>query len=255
MRRAGLVLALALLPAVTRGAAAEEIVAGLSQSRVAITADFDGSEILVYGAIKRDQPAPPGRTDVIVTVQGPSAPLTIRRKDRVAGIWINHASVVVDLAPSFYAVATTGPMDTILSSTEDLRHKITIPKAIRAVGISAEAEGSESFVEALLRIRAAEDRFRQNEGTVEFTSDTLFRADVLLPANLTEGAYLVRMFLMRDGAVVDAQERVIDVRKAGLERFLFNLSQQQPLFYGLLALALAGIAGWGAAEVFRRARL
>ena len=31
--------------------AAEEVILGLSQNRVAITADFDGSEILIFGAI------------------------------------------------------------------------------------------------------------------------------------------------------------------------------------------------------------
>ena len=34
---------------------------------------------------------------------------------------------------------------------------------------------------------------------MELTDDTLFRADVMLPANLTEGDYKVRMFLLRDG--------------------------------------------------------
>jgi uncharacterized protein (TIGR02186 family) len=235
--------------------AAEQIIAGLSQSRVAITADFDGSEILIYGAVKREEPAPEGRSDVIVTVEGPSTPLTIRRKDRVAGIWINNAAVTIDLAPSFYAVATTGPLDSILSATEDLRHRITIPRAIRAVGTSAEADDAEAFVEGLIRVRSGEDRFRLAEGSVEFTAGTLFRADVLLPANLTEGAYRVRLFLVRDGRVVNAQEQLIDVRKAGLERFLFNLAQDRPLVYGLLSLLLAGLAGWAASEVFRRARL
>ena len=37
----------------------ETIVSGLSQNRVSITADFDGSEILIYGAVKRETPAPP----------------------------------------------------------------------------------------------------------------------------------------------------------------------------------------------------
>ena len=52
-------------------AGAESIVAGLSQNRVSITADFDGSEILIYGAVKRDTPPPEGGPlEVIVTVEG-----------------------------------------------------------------------------------------------------------------------------------------------------------------------------------------
>lgn len=250
MRAALLALMLLAAPA----PAQESIVAGLSHNQVSITADFTGSEILIYGAVKREAPAPPGRMDVIVTVEGPSTPLAIRRKDRVAGIWINNASVRIDQAPSFYAIATTGPLDQILSATEDLRHHITIPRAIRAVGASTADEASEPFVDALIRIRTEDHRYRLAEDQVELAEATLFRSDVSLPSNLTEGTYRVRMFLMRDGAVVDWKQSDIDVRKAGLERFLFRLSKDQPLVYGIISLLLALVAGWGASELFRRVR-
>jgi uncharacterized protein (TIGR02186 family) len=229
----------------------ETIVSGLSQNRVSITANFDGSEILVYGAVKRDAPAPEGRLDVIITVEGPASPVTVRRKDRVAGIWINDAAVLVDSAPSFYSVVTTGPLDEILSNTENLRQAITIDRVIRAVGISAEADGHEAFLEALIRVRSDEGRYRLMEGMVQLTDQTLFRADVALPANLTEGGYRVRLFLLRDGHIVAAQDRLIGVRKEGLERAVFNMSQEQPLIYGLLSLLLAAFSGWAASAAFR----
>jgi len=245
---------LALLLA-TPALADESIVSGLSQNRVSITADFVGSEILVYGAVKRDAPTPEGSPlEVIVTVEGPATPLTVRRKERVAGIWINNASVRVDSAPSFFAVATTGPLSHILSDTENLRFNITIERVIRAVGITAEAEKAGEFLLALLRVRTQEDRYRILEGKVELTEDTLFRTDVELPANLIEGEYKVRIFLLRDQKVVAHQERVVGVRKVGLERFIFNLAHQQPLIYGLMSLVLAALAGWGASAAFRLMR-
>ena len=57
--------------------------------------------------------------------------------------------------------------------------------------------------------------------------------------NVTEGDYYTRMVLTRDGQVVSEFETSIDVKKVGLERFLYNLSRQQPLMYGLLSLAIA----------------
>lgn len=235
--------------------AEESIVSGLSQNRVSITADFDGSEILIYGAVKREAPIPKGAPlQVIVTVEGPSTPVIVRRKDRVAGIWVNNAEVRVDSAPSFYAVATTGPLSEILSDTENLRHRITIERAIRAVGITGEADKADAFVQAMLRVRSNEDRYRVLERAVQLTDDTLFRTDVVLPSNLTEGEYTVRLFLLRDGKVVATQDRVIRVRKEGLERFIFTMAHDQPLLYGLLSLVLAGIAGWAASAAFRLIR-
>lgn len=252
-----MIRALALICALALPAAAQEvIVAGMSQNRVSITADFDGSEILIYGAVKRDAPPPAaGPLEVIVTVEGPSTPVAVRRKDRVAGIWINNASVLVDSAPSFYAVATTGPLDYILSDIDNLRYGITLERMIRAIGISDEADKAGEFVLALLRVRTNEGRYRVLEGKVELTEDTLFRTDVVLPANLTEGEYKVRLFLLRDKRVIASQERVIGVRKEGLERLIFNMAQQQPLAYGLLSLALAALAGWGASAAFRLIRV
>ena len=247
MIRAITVLMMLALPA-----GAEEIVAGLSQTEVSITSNFTGSEIIVYGAVKRDAPAPKTPPlEVIVTVEGPSGPLNLRRKTRQLGIWINTDFVRIDSAPSFYAVATTAPLKDILSDTENLRHQITIPRAIRAIGISEQAENSPDFISALLRIRADEGRYRLDEGSVDLTDATLFRADVVLPANLTEGEYRVRMFLTRGGRVIDAQDQVIDVQKQGLERFVNRLSKSQPLIYGLMSLAMAVAAGWGASTLFR----
>ena len=149
---------------------------------------------------------------------------------------------------------TTDKLDKILSGTEDLRHHITIPQVIRAVGISDEAENAPDFIAALERIKLDESRYRIAERSVQLADETLFRTDVALPANLTEGNYTVRLFILRGGVVLDTQERLIAVRKAGLERFLYNLAHQQPLLYGVLSLMMAAVAGWGASAAFRFVR-
>ena len=102
-----------------------------------------------------------------------------------------------------------------------------------------------------MRVRQDEGRYRLNEWAVDLDEQTLFRADVELPSDLTEGDYRVRIFLTRDGRVVDTIDRTIIVRKAGLERFLYTMSREQSALYGMLALAMAVLAGWGASALFR----
>ena len=240
-----------LMAALPRPATAEEVVMGLSQSSVAITTNFSGSDILIFGAIKRETAIPEGDVSVIVTISGPSTPLTIRRKDKRMGIWLNTDMVHIDRAPSFYAVATSGPMAQVLSQTDDLRHRISVPLAIRSVGAPDTIGDAQSFTEALIRIRSEGDLYRLQENDVEVQEQTLFRTSIRLPANLTEGDYATRIFLTRDGQVIDRYDTVIDVRKVGLERFLYMLAHQQPILYGLLSLAIAIMAGWGAAAFFR----
>ena len=154
-------------------ATAEEVVAGLSQNRVSITSNFDGSEILIFGAVKRESPIPDDAPlEVIIAVSGPLEPVTVRRKDRRFGIWVNTEAVEVDLAPTFYAVATTGPLMSVLSDTEDLRHKISIPRAIRSVGAPMTVANAETFSDALIRIRENEGQYvRLDNACLLYTSD------------------------------------------------------------------------------------
>lgn len=234
-------------------AQAEEVVAGLSQEAISITTNFDGSEILIFGAVRREAP-PPG-TDpmqVIITVEGPSHSVTVRRKDRRFGIWVNTDASEVDSAPTFYAVSTTGTLRGALTQTEDLRHRVSIPRAIRAV--STGVSDQEAFNEALIRIRTEADLYQLNEEAVRFREETLFDTQIRLPANLVEGDYMTRIFLTRGGEVIDVFEQAIPVRKVGLERFIYTLAHERPLMYGILSLTIAIIAGWLAAAVFRYVR-
>jgi uncharacterized protein (TIGR02186 family) len=247
MLRVALLLLLLALPA-----KAEEVVAALSQNRVSIDTNFDGSEILVFGAIRRESAIPEGDLHVIVTIAGPSDQIVVRRKSRMLGIWVNTEQVLVDRAPAFYAVSTSGPWAEVISETEDLRHSVSIPRAIRAVGTGV--MDSPNFVEALIRLRVAGDLYQTNVATVEVAEATLFRTSVALPANLTEGNYRVRFFLTREGQVIDMREEVIFVQKVGLERFLYVLAHEAPLAYGLLSIAIAIGAGWGASAAFRYLR-
>ncbi|MCR9111746.1 MAG: TIGR02186 family protein, partial [Rhodobacteraceae bacterium] len=221
---AALLLCLLALPG-----RAEEVVLGLSKDKVAITATFQGSEILVFGAVKREVPIPQEPLDVVVAVAGPKEPVVVRRKERRFGIWINTDAVEVDEAPSFYAISTTGPLNEVLSSVEDLRHRVSIPRAIRSVGAPQGVTDAQSFTDAVIRIRKDNGAYTLQEGGVVLDEQTLFRTSIALPSNLTEGSYPTRIFLTRGGRVVSVFETTIDVRKVGLERWLYNMSREQPL--------------------------
>ena len=243
------------LIALTFPAQGEEVVADMSQNRVAITANFDGSEILIFGAVKRD--APVLDTDplqVIVTVSGPPEPITVRRKDKRAGIWVNVDSFEIEAAPSFYAIATTAPLADILNDVDNQLYRISIPQAIHSARPGSTSEKENTFTQSLIRIRSAANLYQVSPNTVTLSDETLFKTSVSLPSNLTEGDYSTRIFLTRNGKVVDFFETMIDVRKVGLERWLYNLAHEKPLAYGLLSLFIAIVAGWGASAVFRYIR-
>lgn len=229
--------------------ARERIVADLSHSRVAITADFVGSEILIYGAVKRDTPAPEGPLSVIITVEGPPRSVTLLQKARHAGLWVNSAQTRLPQVPSFYAVASSGFLQDDLSAGADDAFRISLRSRL-ADALPSEAGGAEGpALQALARLGAARGVFAQSDGAVRLAEDTLFRADIALPAQLIEGDYIAKIYLTRDGEVIDWLTRKITVRKTGIERAFTQLARENPLAYGLLTLALAAGAG-SAASAF-----
>ena len=245
-------LAWALAAPAAAQAVEETVIAGLSQTHVSITTDFSGSEIFIYGAIKRDAPVPKDwPLDVIVAVTGPLEPAIVRKKERRFGIWVNDAGVTVDTAPSLYAVATTGPFRDIISFTDDFRYKVGIENLVHFIGETDDEEFKEGYPEALVRLRRAKGIYFELIGAVKVTEETLFETRIRLPANLVEGDYRARIFLLRDKAVMDVFETSIEVRKVGLERWIYTMAQEQSALYGILSILVALTAGWLASTFFR----
>jgi uncharacterized protein (TIGR02186 family) len=231
----------------------EEVVVDLSQNRISITANFSGSEIFVFGAVKRNGALAEGVAplDVAIVVEGPLVETTVRKKEKVFGIWINTESVQVDAAPSFFTVATTRPLNDILNEGDLRDYAIGVEHAVRPQAQSEDGVDIESFSKAVARIRLDDGLYSEREGIVNLTSETLFNTSIQLPANLVEGDYTARIYLIRDRNIVADTSVEISVRKVGLERWLYNLAHEQALIYALLSLAVALLAGYGASAFFR----
>lgn len=243
---------LALLLLLAAGAArAERVVAALDQSRIAISSDFSGSEIFVYGALAGVEQSGAGTLGVVIAVTGPPAPVVVRRKDRLAGIWTNAESARLAEAPSYFALASTGRLFDTISHTEDLRHSVSLERTMRLVDGDADQAARDDFVDAAIRLRQAQGRFVLQEGGVQLLGGVLFRARFPLPANIVEGVYSARVFLTRERVVVDSFRGEVAVRKVGIERILSDLAEGQPLLYGLFAVMMAAAAGVAASEAFR----
>lgn len=252
----GAVLAAALaaaLPDADAPRAAELVVAGLSQHDVALTTSFTGSQIFVYGAVRRTdaRPEPAEKLDVVIAVTGPFKPVVVRKKERRFGIWTNGPGVLIDAAPSFYVVATSRGFREILSWTDDLRYRIDLDYAIRLIDAPAWVKDREQYRLAVARIREQKGLYNILPGAVRIIQNTLFETRIDLPANLIEGDYTARIFLIRDRRVLDVFTDRIEVRRAALGRFIYLMAQNHSALYGIASLALALTAGWLASVFFR----
>lgn len=110
----------------------------------------------------------------------------------------------------------------------------------------------DDFRRAFVRLREETGLYSEQETSITFLTDTMFRTNIPLPANIPVGKYKVKSFLFHHGDVVSQTEQTLDVAKTGFEQITFELAQNYPLVYGLLAVALAIFTGWLAGVIFRR---
>ncbi len=246
---AGLVALLAVAAAlVAVGRAQSPLIADLSKHLVAITTGFAGTDVLLFGAI--DAPG-----DVVVVVRSQSAPVVLHRKSRIAGIWINTATMTIDEAPSFFAVASSRALEEIADEVVLKRNNILVNDVdvIKLAPAKASPNIAQEWRDALIRNKQHENLYPSETGRVEFIGAQLFRTDVFFPANVPTGTYQVQVFLFRDGEVISAQTTPLIIGKIGLEAEIFDFAHQQSAAYGLIAILLALVAGWLAHIAFRKA--
>ncbi|MFV2093597.1 MAG: TIGR02186 family protein, partial [Hyphomicrobiales bacterium] len=187
-------------------------------------------------------------------IRGPDHDLVVRRKARVAGIWVNGAARTFRNVPGYYAVLSSRPLKQIASSAALERLGIGIDNLkFDAVSVSPSTAGAAgSFEQAIVRLKQDQSLFRSDPGGVVFLGDSLFRATVSLPANVPNGVFKAAVYLFRDGQVLSAQTSPLYVSKAGFERLVYDFAQRQPLFYGIVAVLIAFGAGWIASVAFKR---
>ena len=248
-----------------REAPAAELATDISAHLVAIRSNFTGSQILLFGAVT-DTGGDLAEHDIVIVARGPDVDRIERRKERVFGVWINrHAALFADI-PGFYAVASTRPLGIIAASDDNGGESAHGLFARNAIGMenlrlnptdarSREGLGkqeSDIYRDALLRHFAEAGLYGEQPGTVSFLGDSLFRAEMDLPAQVPAGSYEIEVYLFKDGAILDAQSLPLFVNKIGVGRYLFQTAHQSPLLYGICAVILALLIGWLAGIIFDR---
>ena len=250
MRARNLFAACAVLLLAAPAGAEEDLVSGLSQDSVQIASNYTGTDLTVFGAIEGRPEQETGRETIVVVVRGPDATMTVRRKDRFAGVWINNARARLKGLPSYYFLASTRPLAEIAPADTLRRYELGLDNLRPQTALS---DGDIApYVRALVRSEVKHGLYAEDDAGVEMLSPTLFRVRVALPASVPRGFYVVQAFLFRGGTVVSAQSTPLFVDQTGFDRRLFAFAHERPLAYGFATVLMAALLGWLSTLFFRR---
>ena len=233
----------------------EKLEIGISTDEIAISSDFRGADLTIFGAIENYDPAllTQRKYDIVVALEGPKDDNTVRVKERVFGIWVNRRSMTFELVPESYSLSSTRDVETI-----------AVPAMLNGVGVGIQhirlspvgyfGDGSKitEFRDAFRRLKESGGFYQRDPGGVQFISASLFKATVKLPASVPNGTHIVRAHLFRDGVFIAEKALPLRVMKTGIEQMISNAAYNHSLAYGAFSVFLALLTGWLASVVFRK---
>ena len=247
MKRLFLLLALVLLSAQSDPILVPEV----SQHEVQVRQGFTGTELLLFGAILDPGGRRAGQDyDIVVVLKGPTLPVRVREKERVAGIWVNADSTAFRSAPSFFAVASSAPVSEIVDERTAAIYELGTEFIQLSPTGMIDVEEQQKFAAGLVDLRTRQGLYKEDMAGVQVSEQVLYQARIALPSNVQTGTYTAETFAITRGRVIASAIAEVEVRKVGFERFIELFSQEQALLYGLLAVFMSVGMGWMAGRLF-----
>ena len=178
--------------------------------------------------------------------------MVLRQKRRIAGVWVNADSTTLRSVPSFYAVASSRPINQIVDDRTAAIYEMGLTSLQLSPTGTIEPTAQKRFAEGLVDLMQRRGLYSQDEGAVTVTGQVLYQARIALPSSLRTGSYTAETFAISHGRVVASAMARVDVRKEGLEKAVADFAQVHSLLYGLIAVAVSVTMGWLAGRVFAR---
>lgn len=246
-RLATLLLALFLCA----GARNPILVPEISQHEIQVRQGFTGADLLLFGAILTPEGArAAGDYDIVVLLEGPARSIVVREKRKVAGIWVNADSTEFRSAPSFYALASSRPVSSLVDGKTAAIYEMGLKwLQLSPVGVIDPVE-QKRFSDGLVDLMRRQGLYQENENGVKISGQVLYQARISLPSSVLTGTYTAETFAVRDGLVVASAISHVTVRKEGFERLVAYNAQANGFLYGLFAVVLSISMGWIAGRLF-----
>ena len=227
--------------------AQNQIVADLSQENVEISTDFQGAKILLFGAYDGKK-----GDDIIVIVTGPKGLVTVQKKEKIVGVWVNTRKVNYINTPKYLSISSNRKIDEILNKKTQKISEIGLNNLKIRIQPGIKVKNEKKWRQALTRNMLKTNLWSINENSVSLNKDSLFRSYLELPSNVITGQFEVKILHYRDSKLVSQQINSINVSKSGISAGIYDIAQNYSTLYGIFAVLLAVLVGWGSNLIFRK---
>ena len=229
--------------------AKNQIVADLSQDNVEISTDFLGAKILLFGAYDGKK-----GDDIIIVVTGPKGLVTVQKKEKVFGVWVNTQKINYINSPKYLNILSNRDINDILNQRTRKIAEIGLNNLNVRIqpGKVVSKEKEKIWRKALTRNMLKSKLWSLNENSVYLNKNALFRSYLTLPSNVPTGIFNVKILHYRNNKLISKETSTINVLKSGISAEIYNIAQNYSTLYGIFAVLLAVLIGWITNLIFRK---
>jgi uncharacterized protein (TIGR02186 family) len=246
---AGIVILIGILVA---GPAHAMLTAKANHDHITIDFFYHGSTVSIKGD------SDPG-VDLIIKITSPEGHQVLKQKGKVGGaLWMNVGQLKFEHTPDFYGLYSTKKVEDILKPEEMTKYVIGYQALEKHVDISPVANDEEKskWFGEFVKFKEAQNVYAYSFGKITTTEKPGGKQEYYIltdwPYQAAPGDYLVTVYAVKNGTVVEQAEAKVNVEQVGAVKVLANMAKNNAAFYGFLSVGIALTAGFGVGMVFKK---
>jgi uncharacterized protein (TIGR02186 family) len=225
--------------------AQQKVITSVSKNVVEIGLSYSGDKIFFFGV----NPVPGSDVVIKLTAEKEEA-IKLSVKGKVGPLWMTVKQYEVTNSPFIYKIHASKPLDQIISPETAQQLELGYPAVrgkmkLHLIRGEAAPEDEERVWKGLLKIKERATLYNvvEDPARLEISEGKLFKHYFRFPPAATEGRYQVESYCFLKGELVGYGKDIIEIKKVGLENWLTQTSQNQPVFFGIMAVLIAVGAG------------
>jgi len=225
---------------------AGELAVSSIPEQIYITLKYAGEKITLFGESEE------GAHIIVKMTSMEDEKLKLSKKGKRGIFWINVKSLEIVNVPSIYLVHTSGKMSDI---PKDIQRRIGADKDYSTVKSMArtnpEDPETKIFIDGYVKLKEEQGLYAIREDSVKIIKGRLFKSEFFMPSHVPVGSYRVDSYAVKENTLIASGSAEIKLGKVGIESWVTDLAMENGLFYGIMSVMIALLAGIGVGFIFK----
>jgi uncharacterized protein (TIGR02186 family) len=176
----------------------------------------------------------------------------LNKKGKRGILWMNVKTLELTHVPALYIVQTSGSLAGLPGDLKIKTGSDSDYTTIRTVAqFTPEDPEKDQLVKGYISLKEKQGLYAIREDLIQTIKGRIFKSVFFMPSSAPVGIYQFDVFAIKDNAVVAQGATEIWIGKIGIEHWITSFALNHGLLYGILAVAVALVAGIGVGLVFR----